>query len=120
MPSNMKIDYIELPASDFASQQSFFESVFGWSFTSYGEGYHAFSDGRIDGGFYKSDLTSSADSGAALVVFYAEVLEGVEEKVVAAGGTISTPVFEFPGGRRFHFNDPHGNEYAVWSDKALA
>lgn len=117
MPTDMKIDYVELPAADFDAQQSFFEAVFHWSFTSYGEQYHAFTDGNIDGGFYKSDLISNSDAGAALVIFYAVDLAAVESKVVAAGGKIKTPVFDFPGGRRFHFTDPHGNEYAVWSDQ---
>jgi len=117
MPNDKKVDYIELPAADFAAQQAFFESVFNWSFTSYGPEYHAFTDGQIDGGFYQSDAVSLASNGAALVIFYALDLESVEEQVVQAGGVISTPVFDFPGGRRFHFTDPHGNEYAVWTDK---
>ncbi len=117
MSTDMKLDYIELPAADFVAQQSFFESVFNWSFTSYGEQYHAFTDGKIDGGFYKSDLKSNSDTGAALVIFYAANLEDVESKVVASGGKIKTPTFDFPGGRRFHFTDPHGNEFAVWSEQ---
>jgi len=117
MPIDKKIDYIELPAADFAAQQAFFEAVFDWSFTSYGTEYHSFTDGQIDGGFYRSDAVSLASNGAALVIFYALDLESVEEQVVQAGGVISTAVFDFPGGRRFHFTDPHGNEYAIWSDK---
>lgn len=117
MPKDQKIDYVELPAKDFSTQQAFFEAVFNWEFTSYGPEYHAFTDGHIDGGFYQSDAKSLASSGAALVIFYALDLESVEARVVAAGGEISTPVFDFPGGRRFHFTDPHGNEYAVWTDK---
>jgi predicted enzyme related to lactoylglutathione lyase len=119
MPTNMKIDYVELPAADFDSQQRFFEAVFNWSFTSYGEQYHAFTDGNIDGGFYKSDLISNSDAGATLVIFYALDLAEVERNVLEAGGKIKTPVFDFPGGQRFHFTDPHGNEYAVWSDQGL-
>lgn len=117
MPADKKVDYIELPASDFSAQQAFFETVFDWSFTSYGPEYHAFTDGKIDGGFYRSDAVSLASQGAALVIFYADDLSAVEAQVCKAGGEISTPVFEFPGGRRFHFTDPHGNEYAVWTDK---
>ena len=117
MPNDMKVDYIELPAADFSKQQLFFESVFNWKFTSYGPEYHAFTDDHIDGGFYKSDTQSLASNGAALVIFYAMDLEAVEAKVISAGGVISTAVFNFPGGRRFHFTDPHGNEFAVWTDK---
>ncbi len=120
MPKDMKIDYLELPATDFDAQQAFFESVFGWSFTSYGPQYHAFTDGHIDGGFYQSEKVSLASNGACLVIFYAIDLEAVQSLVQKAGGIISTPTFDFPGGRRFHFNDPHGNEYAVWTDKLLA
>ncbi len=116
MPEDKKVDYIELPAADFNAQQAFFERVFSWSFISYGPEYHAFTDGKIDGGFYQSDTVSLASSGSALVIFYANDLESLEKQIVGAGGTISTATFEFPGGRRFHFTDPHGNEYAVWSD----
>lgn len=116
MPTDKKVDYIELPAADFAAQQAFFERVFSWSFTSYGPEYHAFTDGQIDGGFYKSDAVSLASKGSALVIFYASDLETIEKQVIDAGGEISTPTFKFPGGRRFHFKDPHGNEYAVWTD----
>jgi len=117
MPSDKKIDYIELPATDFAAQQQFFETVFDWSFTSYGAQYHAFTDGKIDGGFYQSNAVSLASNGSALVIFYAHDLEAVEQEVIKAGGKISTAAFEFPGGRRFHFTDPHGNEFAVWTDR---
>lgn len=120
MPSDQKINYIELPAADFSNQQAFYESVFEWKFTSYGPEYHAFTDGEIDGGFYQSDARSQASNGAALVIFYALDLEAVEKKVKAAGGIISTAIFDFPGGRRFHFNDPHGNELAVWTDKTAS
>lgn len=117
MPEDNRVDYIELPANDFSAQQAFFESVFNWHFTSYGSEYIAFTDGRMDGGFYQSDRQSRAANGAALVIFYANDLEHTQEKVKLAGGVISTETFSFPGGRRFHFFDPHGNEFAVWTDK---
>lgn len=115
MSTDLKIDYIELPAADFDAVQAFYQSVFGWRFEDYGEQYRAFSDDKLDGGFYRSDLVSSADQGAALVIFYADDLDAVEQSVTEAGGTILKPIFEFPGGRRFQFADPHGNELAVWS-----
>lgn len=115
MSSDLKIDYIELPASDFDAVQAFYEAVFGWSFEDYGEQYRAFSDGKLDGGFYRSDKVSSTGQGAALVIFYASDLEATEQSVIAAGGRIIKAIFEFPGGRRFHFTDPHGNELAVWT-----
>jgi len=91
--------------------------VFGWSFVDYGSDYSAFSDQGLDGGFFRSENCSSAESGAALVVFYSDDLQQTEEKIVAAAGVIVKPVFSFPGGRRFHFCDPSGNEYAVWSER---
>ena len=115
MPKDKKIDYVALPATNFAAQQQFFESVFDWSFTSYGPEYHAFTDGHIDGGFYQSEAVSLASNGASLVIFYALDLEAVEASIQTAGGTISTPTFDFPGGRRFHFTDPSGNELGIWA-----
>jgi uncharacterized protein len=113
--ADQKIDYIELPAANFDAIEAFYALAFGWTFTSYGDEYHAFNDGQLDGGFYKSDLVSSTSTGAALVVIYAEDLEATCERVVASGGRVCREIFSFPGGRRFHFLDPHGNELAVWS-----
>ena len=115
MPADMKIDYIEFPATDLDAVEAFYSRVFSWTFEDYGPDYRAFSDGRIDGGFYRARLSSDADKGAALVIFYAEDLEGVQQSVTEAGGTIVKPIFTFPGGRRFQFADPAGNELAVWS-----
>lgn len=117
MPSNLKIDYIEFPAADLDAVQSFYSAVFSWTFEDYGPEYRAFSDGRLDGGFYRAPLSSSADNGAALVIFYAEDLESVQTAIELAGGKIVKPIFNFPGGRRFQFADPAGNELAVWSDR---
>jgi len=113
-----KIDYIELPSKDLTVTKTFFSSVFSWSFVDYGPEYAAFSDQNINGGFFHSALSCSTDNGSALIVFYSQTLEQTQSKIENAGGTIIKPVFSFPGGRRFHFSDPNGNEYAVWSDKA--
>ena len=116
MNEHEKINYIEFPAKNIESTKKFFSSVFGWSFVDYGPEYIAFSNAGIDGGFYKSDLTSSTENGAALIVFYSSTLEITQEKIENNGGSIIKSIFPFPGGRRFHFCDPNGNEYAVWSD----
>ncbi len=116
MNTHHKINYIELPAYDLSATQAFFETVFDWTFEAYGPEYLAFSDGVLDGGFYQSPLASKADTGAALVVFYSANLEASEAAVRAAGGLVNTSIFEFPGGRRFHFLEPSGNQFAVWSD----
>jgi len=116
MKAHEKINYVEFPAKDINATQSFFTTVFGWSFVDYGPEYTAFSDQGIDGGFYRSDLTALTETGSVLIVFYSNDLEQTQAKIEAAGGTIMKPIFTFPGGRRFHFADPNGNEYAVWSD----
>ena len=116
MNEHEKINYVEFPAKDIPATKTFFTAVFGWSFVDYGTDYTAFSDEGLDGGFFQSDQVSSTESGSALIVFYSSDLEGTQNKVEAAGGKILRPTFSFPGGRRFHFGDPNGNEYAVWTD----
>lgn len=117
MPVDQKVDYIEFPARDLDGVQSFYEQAFAWSFTDYGPEYKAFTDGKIDGGFYKSDLASATENGAVLVILYASDLEMTQERVLSSGGKVVKETFDFPGGRRFHFSDPSGNELAVWSDR---
>jgi len=115
MNTHEKINYLEFPAKDIDATKAFFSAVFGWDFVDYGPDYAAFANAGLDGGFYKSDLTVATANGSALVVFYSDNLEQTLSKITQAGGTIIKPIFEFPGGRRFHFGDPNGNEYAVWS-----
>ena len=115
MSKDRKIDYIELPGDNLDALETFYTAVFGWTFTDYGPDYRAFNDGKTDGGFYKSTLQSKTETGAALVVLYADDLEASSERVQANGGEICRAIFSFPGGRRFHFLDPHGNELAVWT-----
>lgn len=117
MPTDQKIDYLELPAADFDAVQPFYEKAFAWSFTDYGPEYRAFTDGKLDGGFYKSGLQATTEKGSVLVVLYASDLEQTRDKVVESGGKIVKDIFSFPGGRRFQFSDPNGNELGVWSDK---
>lgn len=115
--ADKKIDYVEFPAGDLDALQSFYSGVFGWTFTDYGPEYRSFNDGHMDGGFFKSDLQSRTENGAALVVLYADDLEATCAAVASHGGTVCKEIFSFPGGRRFQFLDPHGNELGVWSDK---
>ncbi len=116
MSEHEKINYVELPAKDISVAKKFFSAVFNWTFVDYGPENSAFSGAGLDGGFFTSELVSSSNNGSALIVFYSNSLEETEKKIEAEGGNIITPVFSFPGGRRFHFADPNGNEYAVWSD----
>lgn len=108
------IDYIEFPTVDINAAKSFYGNVFGWKFVDYGPEYTSFNDGRLDGGFRKDPEVLR---GGPLVVIYSINLEQIRDKVRAEGGTIVQDIFEFPGGRRFHFTDPSGNELAIWSDK---
>ncbi|TQV73992.1 VOC family protein [Aliikangiella marina] len=116
MSNHNKINYIEFQVSNIAKTKAFFEQVFGWSFTDYGEEYCAINDAGIDAGFYISDNQMRAESGSALIVLYSEDLATTQTRIEQAGGEISKPIFSFPGGRRFHFLDVNGNEFAVWSE----
>ncbi len=117
MNEEKKIDYIEFPARDLEKAKAFYTALFGWKFEDYGPEYCSFDDGRITGGFRRAELAADASAGSVLVVFYTRDLEALESRAVELGATISTETFSFPGGRRFHFKDPNGNELAVWSDK---
>lgn len=114
MSLNLELNYVELPAKDISATKQFFEKAFGWSFIDYGPEYSAFKGGGLDGGFYKSNLVSLASNGAALLVLKTEDLEHTQLIVESLGGKITTAIFSFPGGRRFHFVEPSGNEFAVW------
>jgi len=115
MPAHEKLNYVEYPARNLAATKAFFTAVFGWAFEDYGPAYVAFSGEGLDGGFYQADLAASTATGSALLVFYSERLEDTLAKVTAAGGVVVKPIFAFPGGRRFHFTEPSGNEFAVWA-----
>ena len=109
-----RIDYVEFGATDIEATKRFYSAVFGWEFTDYGPDYTSFADGRLSGGFAK---VGNVAGGGPLVVIYASDLEGLLASVKNAGGKITKEIFSFPGGRRFHFNDPNGNGLAVWSDQ---
>lgn len=117
MHAHEKINYLEFPAKDLAATKAFFHQVFGWTFEDFGPDYTAFANAGIDGGFFRSDQYCTTQNGSALTVFYSNNLEQTQRKIERAGGEILKPVFAFPGGRRFHFADPNGNEFAVWSDQ---
>jgi predicted enzyme related to lactoylglutathione lyase len=110
------IDYIEMPSKDLAATKEFFTKLFGWSFQDYGPDYCAFDDGRTTGGFYASEKTGSVAAGAALIVFHHPELEKMCAEVARLGGKITREIFEFPGGRRFHFEAPGGGEFSIWGE----
>lgn len=116
MSNHHHINYIEIPASALEASKEFFAKVFSWQFIDYGPDYSSFVNAGIDGGFYRIDLKAQVDSGSVLVVLYSQDLESSLTGVEAAGGVVLKPIFSFPGGRRFQFLDPSGNEFAVWSE----
>ncbi|WP_084105199.1 VOC family protein [Demequina sp. NBRC 110056] len=107
-------DYIEIPALDAEAATRFYGDAFGWRFTSYGPAYHGIvaGDGREVGGISE---VGEVTRGDLLVVLFSRDLQSSRDSVVKAGGTITRDIFDFPGGRRFHFADPSGNELAVWA-----
>ena len=109
------INYIELPMTKPTETKSFYSKLFGWAFTDWGPKYMSFDGAGIDGGF-NGENDASVSSPGVLVVLYAQELEAMQQAVADAGAAIVNPIYDFPGGRRFHFEDPNGNELAVWSE----
>ncbi len=112
-----KINYVEFPAKDMFKTKMFFAKCFGWKFQDYGTEYCAFFESGLDGGFYKSDQKAVSENGHCLIVIYSKDLAASQKTIEQQGGKITKPVFEFPGGKRFHFTEPSGSEFAVWSDQ---
>lgn len=106
----MQIDYLEFSSPDLAATRDFFARAFGWSFNDYGPDYQELADAGISGGI------AAAPLAPPLVILKADDLEAALAKVTKAGGTITRPIFAFPGGRRFQFTEPGGSEMAVWSE----
>ncbi len=116
MSENHKINYIEFPTLDIAATKAFFNKAFGWEFQDYGPDYAAFTGQGTDGGFFKSDLCARTSTGSVLVVLNSDNLEDSLSQVKQSGGKIIQDIFSFPGGRRFHFTEPGGNELAIWGE----
>ncbi|WP_272150636.1 VOC family protein [Tenacibaculum aiptasiae] len=112
--NNNHINYIEFKAKNIEKIKQFYSKAFNWTFTDYGPTYTAFSSSGLEGGFEKTDQEIN---NGALVVLYNENLEEIKKHIIELNGTISKEIFSFPGGKRFHFIDPSGNELAIWSDK---
>mgnify|MGYP002641935340 CR=1 FL=1 len=108
------INYVEFKAKDLESIKEFYSKSFKWSFTDYGPTYMAFFESGLEGGFekYEDEIINGA-----LVILYHKDLDLIKDIIIESNGKISKDIFSFPGGRRFHFIDPAGNELAVWSDK---
>lgn len=114
MRDDGRIDYVEFPGGELGETKRFYADAFGWTFTDYGPEYTAFDEG-LEGGFTPNELAKKP-----LVILYAKDLEAMQGRIEAAGGKITHPIYVFPGGRRFHFRDPAGNDLAVWSEAGAA
>jgi predicted enzyme related to lactoylglutathione lyase len=114
----LTLDYVELSVTDMQAARDFYAAAFGWTFTSYGDGYSgirtpAEAEGEEAGGLV---LTEEVTRGGPFVLLYSNELDATLAAVTAAGGEIVNGPYEFPGGRRFHFLDPSGNELGVWTE----
>ncbi|MCE0492695.1 VOC family protein [Vibrio salinus] len=117
MNQHEKLNYVEFAAKDLVATKRFFTSVFGWEFVDYGPEYTAFSNQGLDGGFFNADTCSQTANGGALLVFYSSDIEDTLNKILRNGGKVIRNIYDFPGGCRFHFTEPSGNEFAVWSEQ---
>lgn len=105
-----RLNYVELPVTDVDAARSFYESAFGWTMTRFGPTYAATLTGDTDVGL---QADASEATKAPLPVIEVDDLEATLEAVEQAGGRIVRAIFAFPGGRRFQFLDPSGNEIAA-------
>ena len=114
MRKDGKLDYLEMPGGDLLATKAFYAEAFGWRFVDYGPDYAAYDEG-LEGGFY-AGARGGGKSPTPLPVLFSTDIQATLAKVEVAGAEIIRPIFPFPGGRRFHFRDPAGNELAVWGD----
>ncbi len=112
-PIDLGIDYIELHVNAVPAAKKFYSDAFGWNFQDWGPEYASFEHANLAGGITSGE---SSTTGAPLVILHASKLEAALARVEKAGGKIVKPIFSFPGGRRFHFTDPAGNELAIWGE----
>ena len=112
-PNALKIDYVEFSTPDLPASKDFFARAFGWGFVDYGPSYAAFEGAGLDGGL---DGGAQTPEGTSLVILKADDLEAAQARIEAAGGIVTVPIFDFPGGRRFHFREPGAAELAVWAE----
>jgi hypothetical protein len=125
MPPSHPIDYVEFSTNDLSASKKFFREAFDWKFVDYGTDYSAFNTGQMRGGFFSAASSSPASASPSvpasspnnpLIVLQSDDLNASVELVVKFGATISKPILAFPGGERFHFLEPGGNELAIWRE----
>jgi len=110
------IDYIEIHVTDLSGAKAFYAAAFGWEFNDYGPDYAGIRRPGGEGEMGGLAPVDAVRAGGPLVILYSLDLEASAMAVLEAGGAVTVDIFEFPGGRRFQFTDPSGNELAVWSD----
>lgn len=109
------IDYVELAVVDVATASRFYADAFGWSFNYYGPAYAGIRAPDGDGEVGGLNGSGPPRPGGPLVLLWSDDLDATLAAVEQAGGRVVMPPFDFPGGRRFHFADPDGNELGAWS-----
>jgi len=115
MNKHHTINYIELPSTDLTATKDFYSTLFGWSFTDWGPTYSSFDGAGVSGGFDSTGEAKPTKEGTK-VILYSQVLEKSRDAIKEYGGEITKDIYSFPGGRRFYFLDPSGNELALWSE----
>lgn len=117
LPQHHAISYIEFGVTDLAATKAFYEAAFGWEFNDYGPAYSGIKspDGEGEVGGLNPGLEPSG--AGPLVLLFSTDLDATVKAVQHAGGSITAPPYEFPGGRRFEFLDPSGNRLGVYADK---
>ncbi|MDQ0576655.1 VOC family protein [Agromyces albus] len=115
----MSIDYVEISVTDMAAAREFYGAAFGWEFNSYGDGYSGIRTAAEEGAAEAGGLVLADEvtRGGPFVLLYSDDLNATAAAVTDAGGEIVDGPYEFPGGRRFHFVDPSGNELGVWAEQ---
>jgi len=113
-----RVNYFEMGSTDNAAMKVFYGKVFGWTFTDWGEAYVEITGAGVSGGFDTERAVNAGAISGTVVMVYSDDLDATEAAVAKAGGQVAIAAFDFPGGRRFHFTDPSGNEMAVWTSKA--
>lgn len=104
-------DFLELPTTGLAAAQAFYAAAFGWAMTGFGPTYACTMTGDVDIGLQADPAERTS---APLIAIRVADADAALAAVTAAGGTVTRPIFAFPGGRRFHFRDPSGNELAAY------
>jgi uncharacterized protein len=117
MPVHHSVDYVELSVVDLPTSGAFYTEAFGWRLNDYGPEYAGFRDDPSSDDEGGGLAVSEDRPGRPLVLLYSDDLDATVQAVVAAGGTVTDGPYPFPGGRRFHFTDPSGNELGVWAER---